>query len=833
MSNTEKKPAVKKKKKKKFNGKKLLVWMLAASAFAVVLAFAGYLFIIANGQNELAEGADKFNMDEAAHVYDVNGDEVTTLARVNREIVEFSEIPEKLRNAFIATEDRRFNEHSGVDLYSLGRAVVKDVIARSAVEGGSTITQQLAKNLFLNADKTFFRKATEVSIAIALERNFTKDEILKMYLNRIYFGSGAYGVKAAAKVYFGVSDLSALKTWQIATLAAIPKAPSHYSPIDNPEKSKERRAVVLRLMTDQGYITEEERKEAVDVDYERPVQNDQKQYLTFLDYVVKEATEKFEIEEDKLLREGYKIYTTMDSNAQRILEETYNNPKMFQGDGPSQKIQSGMAIVNNKDGGIVAMIGGRDYVRKGLNRATVARQPGSSFKPLVVYAPAIESGKYTPYSMLKDEKQDFNGYSPNNYDNVYRGQVTMTEAVKRSINLPAVWLLKEIGLSKGIQFAKNMGIPFDEKDSNLAIALGGMTRGVSPLQMASAYSAFANNGAQYATHSIVKIVKPNGETLNYKQDKPKQVMSAKTAYYMTEMMKTVVETGGTGVKAKFNRPLAGKTGSTQLDLKGFEKYDRDVWFVGYTPEWSAAVWEGFDKTDTKHYVTVGSGSTAAIFKEVMSKAMAKMPVTNFSKPEGVAPPEEPKAPDAITGFKVEYIREKKAVRLTWNPAADNMQYRIYRKSSKEADYSMHYEVKLPELDDIAMPGETYSYYVTAYNPDTKTESPPTDKLEITVPKDGGAESPTPSPSMSPGGSGSPVPSGSPGATPKPSDGKTPKPSPGTSGSPGGSPSPGGGSSPPTSVEAGKGSAVPRVGTPVNGKEQGVNGAVAEDDGPGH
>jgi penicillin-binding protein 2A len=730
----------KRKKKKKITAGRVFAWTLVAGALGVIGALALYAAVIFNGKMILNENLDKLDMDEASHIYDINNNEVTVLYRENREIVNIKDIPEKLQQAFIATEDRRFDQHSGVDFVAVGRALVKDIIHRSAVEGGSTITQQLAKNVFLNSNKTFFRKATEMSIAVALETQFSKSEILEKYLNCIYFGNGAYGVKAAAKKYFGISDLNKLEIWQMATLAAIPKAPATYNPIDNPEKSKERRAVVLTLMHDQGYITQDEKNNAMAKEYVPPKETSRKEYISFTDYVVKEAADQYGLSEDNLLRNGYKIYTTMDANAQKIMEQTYANDKFFQKDGPEQKIQSAMVIINHKDGGIVAMVGGRDYVRKGLNRAVDprgARQPGSSFKPIIVYGPALEYGNYTPYSKLKDEEITYpGGYSPRNYDGVYRGQVDMFEAVKRSINAPAVWLLNEVTLNKAIPFAEKLGITLDPKnDRNLAIALGGLTKGVTPLQMAAAYGAFANQGYMNESHSIIKILDSNGnEVASYKPKRQVKAMSAKTAWYMTQLLQGVVQPGGTGTAARFDRPVAGKTGTTQLDLKGLEKFNRDVWFVGYTPEWSAAVWMGFDKTDAKHYVlTTSSSMPAAIFKEVMSKALAKRPMTQFVKPEGV--PDLTAPPKSIGDFKAEYIKERMpVVKLTWSANGDRMSYKLYRKEAKENEYQLITTTTGTEVRDITVqPGSSYEYYVVAYNPENNLDSDKSNVEKVDIP----------------------------------------------------------------------------------------------------
>ncbi|KRF10785.1 PBP1A family penicillin-binding protein [Paenibacillus sp. Soil787] len=823
-ANTKTKPQGSNKgsKKKGFNARQFIMGSIIAAILAIICAMGIYIVVIMNGFKILDNNIDKIDTaSESTLIYaqeegkDKTAKEIGKIYKgENRESVNIKDVPERLKQAFIATEDRRFNEHSGVDFISIGRALVKDIIHMSAVEGGSTITQQLAKNVFLSSEKTAFRKGTEMSIAFALDERFSKDEILEKYLNRIFFGSNAYGIKAAAKVYFGKSNLNDLKIWEMATLAALPKAPSTYSPLAHPDLSKERRAVVLRLMTEQGYITEAERAEAAAVDYVPPTTSSQgtKNYATFLDYVVDEAENVYGIDEDELLTKGYHIYTTMNEKAQQVMEKTYANPSFFQNDAADgQKIQSSMVIVDNKTGGLMALIGGRDYKQKGFSRVYSKRQPGSSFKPIAAYGPALESGNYTPYSILDDTQTSFgNGtYSPRNYDRTTHGQVTMFEAVKKSYNLAPVWLLDQIKVPKAIEFANKIGTPLNkEKDQNLSIALGGLTDGVSPLQMATAYTAFANQGMQNKTHAILRITDAHDKDIAVYKPEKKQVIQPKTAYYMTLLLQGVVEPGGTGTKAKFNRPVAGKTGTAGLDIKGIEKYDRDVWFVGYTPEWTAAVWEGFDKVDAKHYVTIGSGSPSAIFKEVMSKSLDGRPMTNFVKPDGVPDLTEP--PKGITDLTAVYVPEMKLVKLTWTSLGEKIAYQLYRKGTKDTEPKMLTQAAVPEVNDTTISSEeTYQYYVVPLNLDSNLEGAKSNVVSVEIPKDGtlpdgikASPSPLVSPSTSPGKN--PLePTLSPGAKPTPSPGSTSKP--GTSPTPNNNPSPS-----PTPLPANK---------PVDGSEE--------------
>ncbi|MCR8641618.1 PBP1A family penicillin-binding protein [Paenibacillus sp. N1-5-1-14] len=755
--------------KKKFNVKKLIFGLVITAIVGMICAVALYIFVMISGNQLLEENKDKYDMPASSKIVDRNGDEITSLYRENREIVSGSEIPKMVKDAFVATEDQRFYSHQGIDFLGIGRAIVKDITHRTALQGASTITQQLAKNMFWEkAPKTFFRKATEASLAIALENKNTKDEILTMYLNRIYLGSNAYGIKAASKKYFGKSDLNDLEIWEIATLAALPKAPTTYSPLRDPDKSKERRAVILRLMTEQGYITEAQRLEAAAVDYDSKNSTaDNQAYPSFTDYVLKEAEVEYGIEEGALRIGAYTIKTTMDPNAQQIMESTYAQDKFFQKPAKDgTKIQSSMVILDNKDNGIIAMIGGRDYKTKDLNRVYRAeRQPGSAFKPLVAFAPALESGKYTPYSMLNDKKECIAGYCPNNYNNQYQDQVTMMEAVRVSKNIAPVSLLNDIGIKTGMDMVEKMGIPLDKtKDRNLAIALGGLTKGATPMQMAEAYAIFANGGIKNKTHSIIEITSSDGKTKEFKQES-KRIVSEKTAYYMTQMLQGVVQSG-TGKNANFDRPVAGKTGSTNLPWKGLEKYDRDIWFVGYTPEWSAAVWQGFDLTnkDKGHFVTVGSGSTATIFKEVMSKSLAKMPKKGFTKPGGVEELKEPAK--GITDLAGSFVRETRSIKLTWSSQGDKYQYQVFRRGLLDADYKQISASATAEFNDIAIePGNKYSYYVIGTDGTNTTDK--SNAVEVEVSTDGITPTPSPTPTPDIGG-GDQSPSPKPTKSPKPS-----------------------------------------------------------------
>ncbi|WP_238651569.1 PBP1A family penicillin-binding protein [Paenibacillus piscarius] len=740
------------KKKKRFLTKKRVLWSLFFSvALAIFCALGGYLFIMLNGQKLLEENRDKLTVNPPTQIFDRNRNLIGELALEKSDPVEYEDIPQMLIKAFVATEDKRFFEHSGVDLWSIGRAAVKDIAARSMVEGGSTITQQLAKNIFLTRDKTFFRKATEVSIAVALEKSESKEEIITMYLNRISFGGTTYGIKAASIRYFGKSNLNDLKLWEMATLAAMPKGPSRYNPLRNPELSKERRGVVLQLMYEQKLITKEQMDEAKAVDYNYKPPEKKQRYQAFIDYAIDEAEERFGLTEDDLNIGGYKIYTTMDKHAQETVEDAFADSDNFEKSVDDELVQGSMTIINQENGSIVALLGGRNYEKKGYSRIESSRRsPGSAFKPLVSYAPALESGKFTMDSTLSNEKQCFGKYCPNNLHG-YSRSISMSDALTKSENIPAVWLLNEIGVNTGFQFAKKLGINLADEDKNLSLALGGMSKGTNTMEMAQAYSAFANGGELRQAYSIKSIDDKDDKTVYKANTKPERVMSEQTAYQMTEMMQQVVQ-DGTGKKAKINRPVAGKTGTTQSGYKGISS-NRDVWFVGYTPEWTAAVWMGYDKPSKTHLLKNSSPLAAAFWGKVMEKALEGVPAKQFPVPKGadveVEATPTPEAVSAVAGFQASYDPNTMTVNMSWTPAADSgVEYRIYRRETSESEFSQILSTMASTIGDIsAMPGLSYEYYVTAYYQELGQESEPSDTVTVSVQDE--LQTPEPEPTIDP------------------------------------------------------------------------------------
>lgn len=550
-----------------------------------------------------------------------------------------SDIPEHLKKAFVAVEDRRFYSHSGVDPKGTLRALFRNAATGGYAQGGSTITQQLAKNVFLQSDKKLMRKIKEWAYAWKLESTYDKDEILTFYLNRIYFGDGTWGIQSAAKHYFAkeVRDLSLEES---ALLAALPKAPTRYSPAENKSKALERRNLVLSLMRNQGYLNEEQAARARSMPI--VVQKDQEdlkgRYPSYVDAVFEEAVRDFGFTEEQLLTGGFLIFTQLDPVIQQAAESTLDKEALFPESSKDQIIQAAAVVLDQQDGGIRGLVGNRgESVFRGFNRATqMKRQPGSTFKPLAVYGPALEKG-YRPESMLEDRELNLNGYRPENYDHLYRGAISMQDALVQSLNVPAVWLLNRIGVPAGSDFVRRAGIPLDKRDEALPMALGGLRTGVTPLQMAQAYSAFPRLGTAVKAHAITKITTADGKPVAERKPESYRVTDPQTAYTVTLMLQDAVARG-TGKNAALTRPTAGKSGTTQLpETKEFAGIGpdsaKDAWFVGYTPELTAAVWIGYDETDANHYLkTTGGAVPALLFKDILSQALSGVPPVPFSQP---------------------------------------------------------------------------------------------------------------------------------------------------------------------------------------------------------
>lgn len=612
-----------KKATKKSSGVSLgkMILVVGLILFVMVIGVGcGFLTASLNTRSNLAEDIVP---PASSQIYDIHGNEIANIhAAENRRPIGINEIPKNLQNAFIAVEDNRFYDHIGIDPRGIVRAIWANIRGRTLTEGGSTITQQLAKNAYLTQDRTLKRKVQEVFLALQLERQYTKQEILELYMNQIYFGQGAYGVQAAARTYFG-KDAKDLTLNECAMLAGIPKSPNYYSPVNNMDAATERKAVVLDQMVKYGYISDSEaaaaKKEPLHI--AKNTNDGGKSASYFVDYILQQLAEKYG--DDAIYKDGLKIYTTIDMDMQAAAETAMKNlPTYFTDANGIVQPQGALVAIDPHTGYIKAMVGGRGTDQ--FNRATQAvRQPGSAFKPFV-FAAALEN-KYTPESIIEDKPLKVGSWEPQNYSRNFSGKVRLRDVVRWSLNVPTVRIAQDIGIDKAIFYAQEMGISTfvldgATNDRNLATALGGMTRGVTPLELTSAYGTFANRGIHVKPVAILRVVSRTGKVLEEAERKEKSVMSADNAAALTAMLEDVIRRG-TGTRANIGRPAAGKTGTTS-------DY-HDAWFVGYTPDLVTGVWIGNDSVSDLHGMS-GGMTPAVIWQAFMQKALAQMPIRSFA-----------------------------------------------------------------------------------------------------------------------------------------------------------------------------------------------------------
>lgn len=593
-----------------------------------------YIFDVSNWKT--LDHQKLIGLAQTSYIYDKDGNLVTEIrGSENRTLTILDSIPHYTQHAFLAAEDLRFYSHRGIDVYRMLGALRTNLQSGSFSQGASTITQQLAKLTHLSADKTIRRKLEEISIAFQIERHYSKDQILEMYMNTVYFGRGAYGIQAASQVYFGI-DVQELSIAQSACLAAIIKAPSVYAPHISPSANANRRKYILDTMKEHQFISDSEYDAAVNEEIWVIAQTkQQEQYSWYVDEVLAEGEELLGLTPAQLINSGMSFYTAFDPDLQEIADRLFEDASYFpENASDGTKIQGALAVIDVHNGATLAIVGGRDYTTKrGLNRATqMKRQPGSALKPQAVYGPALELG-YTTASVLLDEKTSFGGYTPQNAGDRYYGRVTMRTALRNSLNTTAVRLLEEIGIPRSIEYLNKMGIKTEKSDHNLSLALGSMTYGVTPEQLACAYVPYANGGMYYEPHCIVRITDSEGNTVYENAAEGTRVISEQNAYLMTSMLQSVISNGtGTRLQAA-NMQLAGKTGT--VSMKGG---NRDIWMVAYNPSIAVSVWMGFDQTDAAHKIangTTGGKNTASVAAAFFKAAYANREKPTFQAPDGV------------------------------------------------------------------------------------------------------------------------------------------------------------------------------------------------------
>ena len=635
------------KKNNKALWMKILRYGLYAASVAIISLFLLCVFWIYQ-----APAFDSKILDNNSRtvVYDANNNEVAKLGNQIGENLETADIPEKMQDAILATEDNRFFEHGAVDFRRLVGAVVSNLTSGFGSQGASTISQQLIKRTFLDDNKSVKRKVQEAYLAYKLEQNYDKESIFTMYVNRIYYSDGVYGLKTAAKYYYG-KDLSQLTLPQVALLAGLPQHPNTYNPYDNPEAAKARRDTVLYLMQYHGKISEADATAAQKTDVlsgliqrdesERVLLSSQfdSKYTSYMNQIVNELrnSKEYKDYEGDVLNLGLKIYTNLDTKIQDTLTESVNANYA----GIKQASNVAMVVLNNENSGIAALYGGKKQTFHGFNIATQAKlQPGSSIKPILAYGPAIEYLNWGSDHTVNDTK--IQGSEIQNWDRQYHGNITINNALVWSYNIPAVKTYQEVGVNRVKQYAANVGMNIT--DDSITTPIGGSGDGFSPLQMAGSYVPFSNGGYYATPKAIKKVYDSEGtEIKSFSTDDRKRVIKESTAYIMTSMLRNVVN--GTAANARISgADMAVKTGTTtfgegEAQKYGFDinNYSKDSWTIGYTSNYTLAVWQGFDAIDgpTKFMTQDDTQKTQALYRINMQNIVRIHPPKGFSVPGNV------------------------------------------------------------------------------------------------------------------------------------------------------------------------------------------------------
>ncbi len=579
-------------------------------------------------------------------IFDREEKEAGALSGQKGTYVELTDISKDLQNAVVATEDRSFYKNDGINYGRFFLAIV--TAGRSG--GGSTITQQLAKNAYLSQDQTVERKAKEFFLALELTKKYSKEQILTMYLNNAYFGNGVWGVEDASKKYFGVSAAE-LTLDQAATLAGMLKGPELYNPLNSIEDSTNRRDTVLQNMVAAGYIDKNQETEAAGVDMASQLQDKYEgkisdyRYPSYFDAVVNEAVSKYNLTEEEIVNNGYRIYTELDQNYQANMQVIYENTSLFPTAEDGTHAESGSVALEPKTGGVRGVVGrvaGDDKPGfRNFNYATQSkRSPGSTIKPLVVYTPAVEAG-WALNKQLDNHTMQYDSYQVDNYAGIKTSpEVPMYQALAESLNLPAVATVNDLGINKAFEAGTRFGLNMEKVDRVLGVALGGGVE-TNPLQMAQAYAAFANEGLMPEAHFITRIENASGQVIKSHKNSQKRVIDKSVADKMTSMMLGTF-TNGTGISSSpADYVMAGKTGTTEAVFN--PEYTSDQWVIGYTPDVVISHWLGFPTTDENHYLAGSTSNGAAhVFRSMANTILPYTPGSTFTvenayKQNGIEP----------------------------------------------------------------------------------------------------------------------------------------------------------------------------------------------------
>ncbi|MBE5105387.1 PBP1A family penicillin-binding protein [Bacillus thuringiensis] len=724
-TNKEKKP-----KKKGSFFKKFLIGCLLLGIVGLVAGVSTFFVMVKD-----APKLDKSKLVNplSTKFLDKNGDFFYEYGAEKRTHVTYDQIPKVVENAFLATEDSRFYDHNGIDFKRTTKAVMENVTGGFGSQGGSTITQQVVKNYFLTMEKTAKRKVQEWYLSYKLEQQYSKHEILEMYLNKINLGNRSYGIASAAQKYYG-KDLKQLQLHEAAMLAGLPQGPNIYDPTkpENVERAKNRRNVVLTLMNRHGYITKEEMNDAMKIPVTEGLKKSElteMKYQAFLDAVVKEVEKEYP--DVNIGSDGLTIQTTLDQNAQDYADEIMDGNLIKY---PNDEFQGSFVFMDTQSGEVRAIGAGRKESKstfKGHNMAVdLKRQVGSTMKPIFDYGPAIENLQWSTYHQLNDSEYTYsNGTKIKNATNSYKGDVSLRDALKKSLNIPALKTAQAVGLDKSKEFAKGLGMTFKDDTVFESTAIG--SNESSPLDVAGAYAAFGNDGVYNKPHFVKEVIFPDGKKKSFKP-KEHRAMQDSTAYMVTDVLRDVVKpgSGGTGPTAYVpGFDVAGKTGTQNFDKSVIKKYDipadanRDSWFAGYTPQYTMAVWTGYEKDSSENYIGDRSTRIAQqMFQVMMSKFATDK--SRFERPSSV---QEINGELYVKGAKKDAIKEIKVdspsglnvtfdgastVTLNWSGPAEVDAYAASYKANDGSSGSLSISGTTATLGGIK-PGVTYSFSVVA------------------------------------------------------------------------------------------------------------------------
>ncbi|PFQ43194.1 penicillin-binding protein [Bacillus cereus] len=732
VKNQEKETHKEEKPKKKGSFfKKFLIGCLLLGIVGLVAGVSAFFVMVKD-----APKLDKAKLVNplSTKFLDKNGNFFYEYGAEKRTHVTYDQIPKVVENAFLATEDSRFYDHSGIDLKRTTKAVMENVTGGFGSQGGSTITQQVVKNYFLTMDKTAKRKVQEWYLSYKLEQQYSKHEILEMYLNKINLGNRSYGIATAAQKYYG-KDLKDLQLHEAAMLAGLPQGPNIYDPTkkENVERATNRRNVVLSLMNRHGYITKEEMNNAVKIPVTEGLQPSSEvtemKYQAFLDAVVKEVEKEYP--DINIGSDGLTIHTTLDQDAQDYADKIMDGNLIQY---PDDQFQGSFVFMDTQSGEVRAIGAGRKESKstfKGHNMATdLKRQVGSTMKPIFDYGPAIENLQWSTYHQLNDSEYTYsNGKKIRNATKSYKGDVSLREALKKSLNIPALKTAQTVGLNKSQAFAEGLGMTFKEGKVYESTAIG--SNDSSPLEVAGAYATFGNDGNYNKPHFVKEVILKDGKKKSFKP-KEQRAMQDYTAYMVTDVLRDVVKpgSGGTGPTAYVaGVDVAGKTGTQNFDESVLQKYDipadanRDSWFAGYTPQYTMAVWTGYEKDGPKNYVSDRSTRIAQqMFQVMMSKFATDK--SRFERPSSV---QDINGELYVKGAKKDAIKQIKVdapsglnvtfdgastVTLNWSGPAEVDAYAASYKATDGSSGSLSISGTTATLGGIK-PGVTYSFSVVA------------------------------------------------------------------------------------------------------------------------